>query len=145
MTIKEETEEWNRLIAEFMGWKLIIPKYKGWKSIFNKYDRPVYWIKKGVRVYIPKHMEFHSSWDWLMQVVEKIESIHSKHHGYFGVHISSNSCSIQGTNLHLSLKDPKYGYVYTSDTEAIFSTKLQSTFYNVVAFIKWYNLVKDKI
>lgn len=81
-----------------------------------------------------------SDWDYLMPVVEKIESIHDEQHGYFSVHISSNSCSIQGTNLWKAIENLEgYGYVYCSDTNAIFSTKIESTWYNVVDFIKWYN------
>ena len=77
----------------------------------------------------------------IMPVVEKIESIHNSHHGYFGVYINSNSCSIQGTKLHLSLRDSNYGDVYMSDPNAILNTKLQSTVYNVIEFIKWYNSI----
>lgn len=85
-------------------------------------------------------LKYHASWDELMPIVDKIESIHDPHHGYFGVHISSNSCSIQGTNLHLAIKEGStYGWVYMSDPNAILETKIQSTWYNVVEFIKWYN------
>lgn len=83
----------------------------------------------------------------LMPVVEKIESIYDDHHGYFAVHISSNGCNIQGTNLWKTLEG-REGYntpdtaVYMSDPNAILGTKLESTYYNVVQFIKWYNQEK---
>ena len=82
---------------------------------------------------------YNSSWNFLMPVIDKIELIYDEHHGYFGVHISGNSCSIQGTKLHMALNNPNYGWVYSSDTNAIFETKIESAFYNVVQFIKWYN------
>jgi hypothetical protein len=86
-----------------------------------------------------QYAEYHTNWQWLMPVVEKIESIHSEHHGYFGVHISSNGCTIQGTNIHFALEDLEgYGWVYMSDPNAILDTKLESTYYNVVKFIEWY-------
>lgn len=94
----------------------------------------------------PSQMEYHSSWDWLMPIVDKIESIYDDHHGYFGVHIISNSCMIRGTFLHKAIKkNSKYGWVYMSDPEAIFETKIESTWYNVVQFIKWWNGRKDRI
>jgi hypothetical protein len=85
--------------------------------------------------------KYHMNWDWLMPVVERIESLHDDHHGYFGVHISSNSCSIQGTELWRAIQEyPSYGYVYMSDPNAILNTKIESTWYNVVKFIQWYNI-----
>ncbi len=107
------TDEGNSIIDTFME--------------LSKVDK---WNGKG---------EYHKSWHLLMPVVEKIESIHDSHHGYFGVHISSNSCSIQGTNLHRDIQDSNYGSVYISDPNAILETKIESTWYNVVEFIKWYN------
>lgn len=78
------------------------------------------------------------AWLWVMLLVEKIESIRSNHHGYFGVHISSNSCSIQGTNLHRSINDLKdYGWVYND--EVVLDTKLESTYQACLNFINWYN------
>jgi len=134
----EQILEGNKLIAEFMGYE--IPKQT------HKLD----WIYyKGVL----QNMLFHYSWDWLIPVVGKIESIYDKHHGHFGVHISSNTCSIQGTNLWKSLEmevdnnesiTRPYGYVYCSDSNVIFDTKIESTWYNVVEFIKWYNNYKEK-
>lgn len=83
-------------------------------------------------------LDLDSQWEFIMDVVEKIESIHSNHHGYFGVHISSNSCSIQGTNLHLAIQDlEEYGWVYND--EVVLDTKLESTYQACLNFINWYN------
>lgn len=130
MLDKEDIKNWNKIIANFM-------KVKFAETFWQNF-----WLK-GIPV---EQLRYHKDWNWLIPVVEKIESIYSEHHGYFGVHISSNSCSIQGTKLHLAIeKNSKYGYVYMSDPNAILETKLESTYYNVVAFIKWYNIVKEKI
>jgi hypothetical protein len=79
---------------------------------------------------------FHLQWDWLMPVVEKIESIEDPHHGYFGVHISSNSCTIQGTNFRsdIILDPPIYFH------NAVLGSKLLATHYVVVKFIEWYTI-----
>jgi hypothetical protein len=81
---------------------------------------------------------FHLQWDWLMPVVEKIESIDDPHHGFFGVYISSNSCCIQGTNLRTEVKQEPP--VYFNDV--VLDNKLSSTYSAVVSFIQWYTLVE---
>ena len=45
-----------------------------------------------------------SNWNWfeLMKTVEFIESLEFDFHGFIGVHIISNSCTIQGTRLNTS-------------------------------------------
>ena len=128
---KEEIIKNNKLIAEFME---------------GVYTSKLFVIDRGY-IWLPNHnmtkienIKYHKSWDWLTPVVEKIESLETEQDGNFQVHISSNSCSIQGTNLWKSVQNlSKYGPVYMSDPNAIFETKLESTYYNVVEFIKWWN------
>lgn len=132
---EQETLEGNKLIAEFQNDKIILEE-DGICIISNS----KMWFSGDKRLEQYQEKCYHSSWDWLMPVVEKIEKIHNDHHGYFGVYISSNQCTIQGTKLNLALKNPEYGFVYLSDTNAIFDTKIKSTWFAVVEFIKWYNL-----
>ena len=111
----------------------------------SPWPKKMTWRIPHVGTWSVHQFKYHKSWDWLMPVVEKIESLYDEHHGYFGVHISSNSCSIQGTNLHLSINNPEYGSVYTSDPNAVFETKIESTYYAVTQFIKWYKtLITEK-
>lgn len=106
---QEEINEGNKLISEFEHGK-ILP--------------------------FPLHLaEYHTSFDWLMSVVERIESTYDDFHGYFGVYISSNSCTIQGTNLRTTPDNPHYAY----HNEVTLNTKIESTWYAVVQFIKWHN------
>jgi hypothetical protein len=92
-----------------------------------------------------EYLNFHENWNKLMTVVEEIEKLEDDHHGHFGVHISSNGCNIQGTMLWKAIERfSKYGSVYMSDPNAIFSTKKESTFYNVTEFIKWWIYDYDK-
>lgn len=119
---KEEIIEGNRLIKAFMN-----PEKA--KDIMEMKDLLVEYA-----------CHYESQWSALMPVVEKIESIYDSHHGYFGVHISSNSCSIQGTNLWKAIQNlDEYGDVYCSDPNAILSTKIESTWYACASFIKWWN------
>lgn len=78
---------------------------------------------------------YHSSWTCLMLVVEKIESIKDDVYGRFAVHIYSNVCCIQSTKTDPFHKLP----LYMSDPNAILNSKIESTYYNVVSFIKWHN------
>ena len=158
---EQQILEGNKLIAEFLGFKFHKKLDIDFSDCGGIYDRTDVWSKVEIlsedypesdQFYISDEwkpaigdviygeLEYHENWSWLMPVVEKIEAIYDKHHGYFGIHISSNSCSIQGTYLHKAIKNlSEYGYVYMSDPNAIFSTKIESTWYNVVEFIKWYN------
>ena len=82
---------------------------------------------------------YHDRWDWLMPVVEKIEALpHHPVHGGFPVYIYANVCSIQATNFR-SVISSERNYAYISDPNAILDTKKESTWYNVVQFIKFYN------
>ena len=83
--------------------------------------------------YLPQKIR----WNDVMPVVDKVESIYDDFHGYFGVHIYSNACTIQGTKLRT---DPEnFHPAYLSDPNAILNTKIESTWYNIVQFINWYN------
>jgi len=70
------TTENNKIIAEFMEWKVVNDELLDHKGLFVQYsDEP---------------LKFHSDWNWLMEVVEKIESL-----GYgmdiqtLGVHVNT--------------------------------------------------------
>lgn len=89
------TIEGNKLIAEFMN--------------------------KDGNGYLP--MFFHSSWDWLMPVVEKIESMKSP------VYIHSNCCTIY----------EKVGKDHGMVLEEYGETKIEAAWKSVVRFIKFKN------
>lgn len=103
------TTENNKLIAEFMG--LVR------SSVVDKY-----WTKKdseGIGFGQLKELIYDTDWNWLMQVVEKIESLG------IVVEIRENVCYIETSQGN-----------YTSELE---ETKIQATYKAVVEFIKWYN------
>lgn len=82
---------------------------------------------------------YESDWNYLMDVVDKIEAIVDPYHGHFGVHISSNNCTIQATNFRSEkMANPP---MYFADHYA--ETKIIATWLACVSFIKWYNQ-KDK-
>ncbi len=97
-------------------------------------------FSNGEEVWVDCIFKYHSSWEWLMDIVEKIEAIKDDYHGYFGVHISSNSCCIQATNLDTR---PETFYPAYSDSDA-HDTKILATWECVVRFIRWYKKYNDE-
>lgn len=65
-----KTAEGNKLIAEFMGfdWQ----NYTKWIVDEDKSYSKMYGNKEIEVPVIIEYLEYHSSWDWLMPVVEKI-------------------------------------------------------------------------
>ena len=96
----------NKLIAEFMG--------RG--GTFN-HDKTM--ICTGIFPDTMTLMKYHTSWDWLMPVVEKIESL-----GYV--------FTIQGGKA-------EYGEMISETRCFIVEDKLSSTYKAVIEFIKEYN------
>lgn len=83
-------------------------------------------------------LEYSKNWQWLIPVVEKIESINDDIHGFIQVHINGNNCTINGTNLWK--QDDIDTTVYYNDTYG--DTKLLATYEAVGKFIIWYNNYK---
>lgn len=67
---QKEIIEGNKLIAEFMGWEF---------GLFEHLPNRCHKIENGNRVgmYI-ENAAYHTSYDWLMSVVEKIGEIHNQ-------------------------------------------------------------------
>lgn len=85
-------------------------------------------------------LKYDTSWDWLITVVEKIESIKDEYHGHFGVYISSNNCTIQATNFRPDKRIPDPPHYFANYT---LNSKIESTYQAAVEFIKWHNSVKQ--
>lgn len=67
-------EEKNRIIAEFMGGKDQSKLIGGMNEIL--FESPSYGGSKPSRIYTPfANLKYHTSWDWLMPVVEAIYNI----------------------------------------------------------------------
>lgn len=119
-------EENNKIIAEFLGWEILN------NMTYSK-------IRKGKWIELDK-LKFHSDWNWLMEVVEKIEFIKDSYHGRFGVYISSNSCTIQSTNFRPDKPIPNPPHYYDN---VVLNTKIESTYNAIIRFINFYN--KNKL
>jgi hypothetical protein len=101
----------NKLIAEFLGYK---PNTNG--------VYPIVCINEGKGWHL-ETMKFNYDWNWLMQVVEKIES--------FGHDVFINTCLCRITDVGLDIFEDIECFVNNN--------KRQATYNACVEFVKWYN------
>jgi hypothetical protein len=94
-------QENNKLIAEFMGGAL--------ESVAVNFKEPV----QGVFLHHQSQLQYHTSWDWLMPVVEKIKN---------------NSYE------DFTLEAIKVSPAYT-----LHACDIEATYKAVLEFINWYN------
>lgn len=125
----EDIQEKNRLIAEFMGYAVDNNGYhKNGEYVDNKGSKHY----TGLTI---KEVKYHTSWDWLMPVVEKIETIEIPDYYlpecYFIVTIEPGYCVISENG-----EAPMVEY---QDQE---SPKISIVYEAVIEFIEWYNTNK---
>lgn len=130
----------NSLLAEFLGWK-----YEPEQEIYDNglqdppYNQPERWLQyAGQFCYIHEKLHFHSDWNDLMKVIDKIESVRHTEYGWFMVSVQSNVCHIHSQHLTKSMGQSDVA-AYMSDPNAVFPTKIESVWYNCVQFVKFYN------
>ena len=117
--------KWNKIIAEFMGYKLMpCNNGKAWdigKSIPSKdHLLPI----QGV-LHTGNELKFHTSWDWLMPVIEKIEGTITEN-GYYDVRPHIDRTTIVDDCFHIYI-------------ECDGDNRFMNTYKAVVEFIKQYN------
>jgi hypothetical protein len=116
--MKTETKTENELIAEFMG-------FEKTSTFYDTADDRHYKYKSELFGYTyPSEWAFHIKWDWLMPVVEKIETL-------------KFSVMVIGKYTRIQCPHP-----YKEFATDICETKIQSVYKAVVEFIKWYNQQK---
>ena len=111
--------EQNQLIAEFMGAKM--------KSFVEGYAGTFYYLN-GKRWVQPDSLKYHTSWDWLMPVVEKIEDCKVLDDFGFSVIIDNwqvniRSCFSGQNVVFVSSGQSKIAVVHSA----------------IIQFITWYN------
>jgi hypothetical protein len=116
-------EEGNKLIAEFCS---------------KPYDKNHLWFKGKEGI-----LKYHKSWDWLMPVVEKIESL--------WISGAQPRCTIRGNFVEIVHEVGYHNIDYAKNSDlkkdnqiggACYTnnySKIENTCRMVVEFIKWYN------
>ena len=132
----KEIIEGNKLVAEFDGWVI--------DNSFPDKDRT--YIKNG-GIELDTTFKYHTSWDWLMPVVEKIfrmkigdgiEYVEYPFLRTFGM-LNNHKCSSHKT------EEPDGKIMVRLNGFSVFKSDslIEATFLSVVEFIKWYNENKN--
>jgi hypothetical protein len=124
---EKEIIKGNKIIAEFMGGNMI-------KDIFNCHESTKTHNERCLHGLNISQSKYHSSWDWLMPVVEKMENIE---HDMFTVQI----LFLNGINvgIHVRTKHGGEELYYTGGRFKNTKVKIEALWLCVVDFIKWYN------
>lgn len=125
----------NLLIAEFLAWSFEISEDK----LTARLNGEVQWFD------MPKYLfnaiegfKFHSSWDALMPVVEKIESMSDKIIAKIWISILGHTCTMWNYYDPMEvLRKTDFGSTYKIKHTGI--SKIEATYKAVIAFIQWYN------
>lgn len=119
----------NKLIAEFMGLK---PKMES-PDVYVFSDMPYFSVRENnpedVMNAIVKYSKYDSDWSWLMEVVEKIESLPTmKDNGNFFFEIHQDSVTVfNSTCMDIIIE------VIGQES------RINNTYQAVIEFIQWYN------
>lgn len=119
----------NKIIAEFMGYKLAnCSNGMAWENTLSKKSQDDKFKLHG-RLWRENdtYYKWNSDWNWLMEVVEKIESLD------YNFNITSGDAT--ALHYHCAIYQTS---IYRIDG----TTKIQATYETVIEFIKWYNLQK---
>jgi hypothetical protein len=83
----------NKLIAEFMGLTT---------EVFNSGNLNYYFKEFNSGTWYEEHeLSYNTSWDWLMTVVEKIESLRDVNGNAYRFTIDMCNAQIEGTNIEI--------------------------------------------
>lgn len=124
-----DTTENNKMIAEFMG------------GLYNNQARL---SLQSNEIWLPYHgvcnyknnngkcLKYHSSWDWLMEVVEKIESLENEENYYlYDVIIFPDAVLIESKDIG--------EIILINKSKGTFTTKIEAVYTACIEFIQWYN------
>ena len=103
----------NKLIAEFLGYSQPHPDYPDTTYWYKKEQPPL------------TILSFDTDWNWLMQVVEKIEGLDGH------IHICGNDIFVHFPK--------RIKQCIRIDVESLKLSKIESVYNACVEFIKWYN------
>ena len=131
--IPEETDRGNKLISIFMGgyidevWKIKGVSEYAWKGeVAHKWRKERLGISIGDAI-LCRQLEFRTSWEWIIPVVDKIESISNDKYKKVSVSITDHNCLIYA-NMDRN-------FVLNPITNTCFTTKLEAVWNSVVEFV----------
>lgn len=135
----------NRAIAEFMGYKIDMAKTQRHLNITAPGQQDWYFASvfiEDFNEHLTENIKYHSSWDWLMPVVERIESLNNYNVTKVWVGITGQKCDMWtyvDPVLVLRMKGigRKQGDQWYFRENS--GTKIDNVWRACVKFAKWYN------
>lgn len=129
-------KEENKLIAEFMGYDTdnsITYKIPKFEYEVNDYGQISFEDKFSIYF---DDMEFNTSWEWLMSVIDKIESLDCNPDALptWGLQPYSVEIGSFGVQITIDNRVSKSPFSHHVD-----GSKLDRAFQAVIEFIKWHN------
>lgn len=123
---RKQQADKNKIICLFMGDREYV-----WKTHYPD------WAELEAQLLDLEDVYFHSSWDWLMPVVEKIETLWNNG---FNVYIGPFECIIrrQRTSPDSELCQ-EVDIIHYTPAEYTINSKIEACYTAVLKFINWYN------
>lgn len=118
-----KTQEGNKLIATFMD-----------RESYVHSDSERLFVKWGNHSF--EEARYHTSWDWLMPVITKIEEIYETENSLSGFSISGHGAYFSAGGF---LEEAA---AYPTGPKPAFKSRIEAAWYVVINFIKWYNTEK---
>lgn len=120
------TTEKNKLIAEFIG------------AVFHDHVNEWYdWNG----LYMGESLRFHTSWDWIMPVVEKIEGLETPITNNLLLEDKFETYEVHIENKHVKIY--AHGEVTKEIADLKSNTKIEAVYNACIEFILWYNQNKS--
>lgn len=106
-------------------------------------DGKGYWVIRGIEVEKtePQLLKYHSSWNWLMCVVEKIEQMQCEYRCWCNTDEDDNAIPVDYTCSINTWAQPRWKNGRCFKT-AKGKTRLKATYNAIIKFIKWYNEIQ---
>jgi len=111
---------------------ILIAKFDGYARVVDDGGIQIYENKEG-QMYDANGLKYHESWDWLMPIVEKIESELDK----------NNACKYNITIIQ-SFVEIIENHTSEIIVELDMDDKINAVYASVIAFIEWYNKFEKK-
>ena len=124
----ENIIENNKMIAEFLDWEFD-DLSETFETPFLKLVEPQAFGDEQFSCKLQDfELEFHSDWNWLMEVVEKIENLQDE-----------NNCAIYNVRIEQCFVEIIINHISEIIVEVDSNSKIQAVYQACVEFIKWYN------
>ena len=117
----------NKIIAEFLDWEFD-DLSETFETPFLKLVDPHAFGDEQFSCKLQDfELEFHSDWNWLMRLVEKIENLQDE-----------NNCAIYNVKVEQCFVEIIINHTSETIVEVDCNTKIQAVYQACVEFVKWY-------